>query len=202
MVRKFTAVLFGLALIGATAGVAQVSIGAGAQWLSPSSGDYENNLDIQMQSGFGFAGNVMFPVGQSLRVGASGQWSSHKLKEFSTGTEAPGSASLLGIFGEGRYLFGMGAKATPYVAGRVGYAQWSYNESGLDLKSSGLAFGGGVGVLIAMSPTLAIDVNGVYNSHSFGDISDSGTSVSGTSGTVSALQLRAGVNFKLGGGGQ
>jgi hypothetical protein len=96
----------------------------------------------------------------------------------------------------------MGAKATPYVAGRVGYAQWSYNESGLDLKSSGLAFGGGVGVLIAMSPTLAIDVNGVYNSHSFGDISDSGTSVSGTSGTVSALQLRAGVNFKLGGGGQ
>ena len=200
MVRKFVAVLFGLALIGASASAAQVSIGASGQWLSPSSSKYENDFDLEMQPGFGVEGNVMFSLGQSLKLGASAQWSSHKIKEFSTGTEAPGSASLLGLFGEARYMFGMGAKATPYAAGRVGYSQWSYNEGGVDLSANGLAFGGGLGVMIALSPTLAIDVNGIYNSHQFGEIDFNGAAQTGTDATVSALQIRAGVNFKLGGG--
>ena len=197
MLRKFVAVLFALALLGASAGAAQVSIGIGGQWLSPSSDKYKNDLGIEMKSGFGAEGNVMFGLGQSFKVGASVQWSSHSI------TDAPNNASLLGLFGEGRYMFGSGAKATPYVAGRVGYSQWTYSDGTVgDLKASGLAFGGGAGVMIAMSPTLAIDLNGMYNSHSFGDIDVSGTSAAGTDATVSAFQIRAGVNFKLGGGGQ
>ena len=195
MVRKFVAVLFALALFGASLGAAQISIGVGGQWLSPSSDKYKNDLGIEMKSGFGAEGNVMFPVGQSFKLGASVQWSSHGI------TDAANNASLLGAFGEGRYMFGSGAKATPYVAGRVGYSQWTYSETGIDLKASGLAYGGGVGVMIAMSPTLAIDVNGMYNGHSFGDIDANGSTASGTSATVQALQIRAGVNFKLGGGG-
>lgn len=196
MVRKFVAVLFALALIGASVSAAQVSIGVGGQWLSPSSDKYKNDLGIDLKSGFGAEGNVMFPLGQSVKLGASVQWSSHGIEG------ASNNASLLGFFGEGRYMFGMGGKATPYLGARVGYSQWTYSETGTDLKASGLAFGGGVGVMIAMSPTLAIDVNGMYNSHSFGDIDVGGTAAAGTDATVSALQIRAGVNFKLGGGGQ
>lgn len=191
MVRRFLAVLLALTLVGATASVAQVSIGVGGQYLSLGGSDFEAT-----DAGFGVEGNAMFSLGPSIKLGPSVQWSSHKDSFLDE------NIKVLGIVGEGRYMIGMGAgKAKPYVGARAGWVQASADISGVgSAKQSGFAVGGGVGVLIAMTPTLAIDLNGMFHSVSFGDAKLDGTTLpdSQTSGT--ALQFRAGINFKLGGG--
>lgn len=191
MVRKFVALAFALLLIGATAGAAQVSIGVGGQYLSLGGTDFEGT-----DAGFGAAGNVMFAVAPSIMVGASGQWSSHDV-----GGE---SLKLLGIFGEGRYLFTManGGKLTPYVGARGGWTQASADVAGLgSIKASGFAFGGGVGLMFAVAPTVSIDLNGMFHTVSLGDAKVDGQTVPDSKSSGTALQIRAGVNLKLGGGG-
>lgn len=187
MVRKFVAVLFALALIGASVSAAQVSIGAGAQYLSLGGDDFTD-----VDAGFGVAGNVMFPVGQSIKVGAVGQWSTH-------GVAGTDGLDVLAAFAEGRYLFGGGGKATPYIGGRVGWAQYSLSAGGTSAKATAIPFGGGVGVLIAMSPTLSIDLNGMYHSLSFGNAKVDGTEIPGSEAKGTGLQINAGISFKLGG---
>jgi opacity protein-like surface antigen len=189
MVRKLVAVLFALALVGASVSAAQVGIGVSGQYLSLGGSDFEGT-----DAGFGAEGNVMFPIGTSIKLGPSVQYSSHDVPAFGE------SLSLLGIFGEGRYMLGGGGKATPYIGARVGYAMASASVSGIgDISQNGMAFGGGVGVMIAMSPTLAIDLNGMFHSVSLGDAEVDGQSISGSDASGTALQIRAGVNFKLGG---
>jgi opacity protein-like surface antigen len=188
MVRKFVAVLFALALIGASVSAAQIGIGLSGQYLSLGGDDFSGT-----DAGFGVEGNVLFPVGQSIKLGASGQWSTH---------DAGGdNVSLIGALAEGRYMFGGGAKMTPYIGARGGWTQASSDVTGLgSVKASGFAFGGGVGVMIAMSPTLAIDLNGMFHTVSLGDASLDGTTQPGTESSGTALQIRAGINFTLGGG--
>ncbi len=191
MVRRLLAVLFALALVGATAGVAQVSIGLSGQYLGFGGSDFETTDD-----GFGVEGNVMFSLGSAFKLGPSAQWSSHYDSFIDQ------DISVLGILGEGRYMLGMGTgKATPYISGRAGWVQATADISGVgSAKQSGFGAGGGVGVLIALSPTLAFDLNGMFHAVSFGNAKVDGSELpdSKTSGT--ALQVRAGINFKLGGG--
>ena len=206
--RKFWAVLFTIALVGASVGAAQASIGVGGQYLSFGGSDFEGT-----DAGMGLEGNVMFPAGKALMLGASAQWSTHNDAVLSDNTTA------LGIFAEGRYLFrsASGSKLTPYVGARAGWAQGTQtaqatelggSSGSVDASASGFAFGGGAGVMIALSPSLSLDVNGMMHTISFGDThvkgNIDGTPVdqdlpgSKTSGT--ALQLRAGLSFKLGSG--
>ena len=188
MVRRLVAVVCALFFVVVSTSAAQVSIGVSGQYLSLGGDDFSGT-----DAGPGIEGNVMFPVAPSIKVGASAQWSSHDV--------SGESLKILGIFGEGRYLFTMTGKSTPYIAARGGWTQASADVTGLgSLKQSGFAFGGGVGVMIAMTPSVAIDLNGMFHSVSLGDIKADGTTVDGTSASGTALQIRAGVNFKLGGG--
>ena len=207
MMRKFSAVLFALALVGASVSAAQTSIGVGGQYLSFGGSDFEGS-----DAGMGLEANVMFPAGKAFMVGASGQWSTHNDAVLSDNTTA------LGIFAEGRYLFRStsGSKLTPYVSARGGWAQATQtaqasevggSSGSVDASASGFAFGGGAGVMIALSPSLSLDVNGMMHSVSFGDIHLQGTidgtpineDVADTKTSGTALQLRAGLSFKLGG---
>ena len=205
--RKFSAVLLALALVGTSVGAAQTSIGGGMQYLSFGGSDFEGT-----DGGMGFEANVMFPAGKALMLGVSGQWSTHN-NDFSDDLTA------LGIFGEGRYLFRStsGSKLTPYVGGRLGWAKGSQTISAsevggstgsADLSTSGFAFGGGAGLMVALSPAVSLDVNGIIHSVSFGDTHAKGN-IDGTpidddipdsSAGGTAVQLRAGFSFKLGGG--
>lgn len=196
MVRRLLAVWFALVLAGASIGGAQVLVAGGGQWLSISSGDYDN-LGVDIKAGFGLAGSVMMPVGRSFRIGASGQWSSHSVSL--DGVEALNNVSLLGVFAEGHYEIPATGQVAPYLGIRAGYSRWTYSEGGQDLAASGFAFGGGGGVMIALSPTLALDLNGMVHSAANGDIDVDGTSMPGTDATATLVQIRAGLCFMLGG---
>lgn len=187
MVRKLVAVLFALALVGVSVSAAQVSIGASGQYLSLGGSDFEGT-----DAGFGAEGNVLFSVAPAIKLGASAQWSTHDV--------GGDKANILGIFGEGRYMFSMAGKATPYIGARGGWTQASGDVTGVgNVKASGFAFGGGVGVMIALSPGLSLDLNGMFHSVSLGDAKLDGTPQPGTEQSGTALQIRAGVNFKVGG---
>lgn len=187
MVRKLVAVLFAFALVGASVSAAQ-SIGASAVYASLGGNDFSD-----VDAGFGVEGNVMFPVAPSIKLGVSGQWTTHAI------TGETENLKVLGIFAEGRYLFTMAGKATPYLGARAGWAQWSFSQLGSTAKASGIPFGGGVGVMIGLSPGLAIDLNGMFHTVSFGTAKVDGTEIPDSKLKGTVLEIRAGVNFRVGG---
>jgi hypothetical protein len=73
------------------------------------------------------------------------------------------------------------------------------SSGGASAKATGYPFGGGGGLMIAMSPSLAIDVNAMFHTVSFGNAKVDGTEIPGSEASGTALQIRAGINFKLGG---
>ena len=208
MMRKFSAVLFALALVGPSVGAAQASIGVGGQYLSFGGSDFD-----PIDAGMGLEANVMFPAGKAFMVGASGQWSTHNDANLSDNMTA------LGIFAEGRYLFrsASGSKLTPFVGVRGGWSKGTetaqaselgFSTGSVDLSTTGFVFGGGAGVMIALSPSMSLDVNGMMHTVSFGDFHAKGNldgapvdqDISGSKSSGTALQLRAGLSIKLGGG--
>src|SRR5512145_2340950 len=206
--RKCWAVLFAIALVGASVGAAQASIGVGGQYLSFGGTDFDGT-----DAGMGLEANVLFPAGKAFMLGASGQWSTHNDANLSDNTTA------LGIFAEGRYLFRStsGSKLTPFVGVRGGWAKGTqtaqaselgFSTGSLDLSTTGFVFGGGAGVMIALSPSVSLDVNGMMHTVSFGDFHAKGNldgtpvddDIPDSKSSGTALQLRAGISFKLGSG--
>lgn len=209
MMRTFSAVLLALVSVGTSVLAAQTSLGVGMQYLSFGGSDFDGT-----EAGMGFEGNVMFPAGKAFMVGGSLQWSTHN-------NALSDDLTAIGIFGEGRYLFRStsGSKVTPYVGGRFGYARGTQTISAaelggstgsVDLSAGGLTFGGGAGLMIGLSPTIALDLNGMIHSVSFGDFHAKGTvdgtsiddDLPDTSASGTAMQFRAGLSFKLGGARQ
>lgn len=177
---------------------AQVSIGIGGQLLSLGGDDFQGT-----DAGFGGEANVMFRVGNALKLGGGAQYSSHNDDAFDN------SLKILGLFAEGRYMLATASgKATPYVAGRGGWVQASVSDVDVDgdgtpdfkkVKTSGFAFGGGGGVMITLSPTVALDLGAIFHSVSVGDVDADGTTIPNTDASGTGLQIRVGVSFRVGG---
>jgi len=58
---------------------------------------------------------------------------------------------------------------------------------------------GGGGLMFALSPSLALDLNAMFHTVSFGNAKVDGTEIPDSKASGTALQIRAGINFKLGG---
>ena len=193
MFRRLLAVTFALVLVSASASAAQVSIGANGQYLSLGGNDFS-----AIDAGFGAGASVLIPVGKSLMVGGSGQYSTHGV----TGVNE--NLNALGLLAEARYLFRTpGGKVSPYVAGRGGWLRASASNIDLgagpsDYSQSGFAFGGGGGVMIGLTPKMAVDLGAVYHSVSLGDAKVDGQTQTGTESSGTGLQVRGGVAIKLG----
>lgn len=198
--KRIRLAVFAVGLLSAVPALAnaQVSIGVGGHSLSFGGDDFQGT-----DAGFGAEARVMFPVGTSVSLGGGLQYSAHNSDFFDN------SIKVLGILAEGRYMFRTpSGKTTPYVAGRGGWAQGSTNDVDIDgdgipdinkVKQSGIVFGAGGGVLVTMSPTVALDLGLVFHSVSFGDADADGTTLTNSDVSGTGLQIRAGVSFKLGG---
>ena len=176
---------------------AQVSIGIGGQYLGLGGNDFEGT-----DGGLGAEARIMFPVGKSVSLGGGLQYSAHNSDFFDN------SIKILGILAEGRYMFQTASgKATPYLAGRGGWAKASTSDVDIDgdgivdindLSQSGMVFGAGGGVLVSMSPTASLDLGLVFHTVSFGDADADGTTITNSDVSGTGIQLRVGVSFKLG----
>ena len=192
MLRNRLAVALSLLLGAATAGAAQVSLGVAGAYVSLGGDDF-----AILKPGVGPEVNLMLGLGQSLQLGASAQYSWHGVEG------ADGTQGVLGVLGEARYLIGTG-RAKVYLAGRAGFARAMSNDFDVsfppdgnpdEVSASGTVFGGGAGVVIALSPSLALDLAALFHAVSFGDASVNGNTVPGTELSGTALQIRGGFRF-------
>lgn len=188
MKRSLLAVL-AVALCSTVPASAQTSLGLGVQMLDLGGSDFDG-----IGAGIGVEGRVMFPVGASALLGAGVQYSSHGVE----GVDP--NFNILGLIGEGRYLFKQaGGKVTPYVGGRGGYVHGGASQGGNSVTASGYAIGATGGLQIQTSPTMSFDLGLAFHSVSLGDIKVNGATQPDTKSKGTGLQIRAGVSFKLGG---
>lgn len=192
LARSVAVAVLALAPAGAAA---QVSIGVGAQLLSLGGDDFRS-----ADAGFGGEAGVLFPVGKSLQMGGSVQYSSHD------DAFLDNNIAVLGLFYAGRFVFRQArGNVTPYIVGRGGWVRASskvdvdFDGTDDDVSQTGFGFGGGGGVMITLSPTVALDLGAVFHAVSLGDGKADGTTVPNTDANGTALQIRAGVSVKLGG---
>jgi hypothetical protein len=174
------------------------AVGVGGQYLSLGGSDFQGT-----DAGFGAEGNVMFRVAPAIRLGASVLYSTHD------DPTLPSGVNILGVFAEGRYAIGASTgPLQPYVAGRAGWVRALAPDAlfgppgsppPLDLSASGFGIGGGAGLLIGISKSIALDVNGLFHSLSLGDGKAGGETVEGTAQSGTALEIRAGLAIVLGG---
>ncbi len=171
--------------LGTASAAAQASLGVAGLMASLGGDDFEG-----VDNGFGGEASVWFRAGTSFTIGGGAHYTSH-------GTDIDENLKVLGIFAEPRYRFAAGGgNLTPYIAGRAAWARYSIQ----DASATGFYFGGGGGLMIGAGKTL-IDIEVLYNSASFGDVSVDGSSIDGTDASGSALVAKVGVIFRLGGGG-
>jgi hypothetical protein len=192
LARSVAGAVLALAPAGAAA---QVSIGIGAQLLCLGGNDFRS-----ADAGFGGEASVLFPVGKSFKMGAAVQYSSHD------DAFLDNNIAVLGLFYAGRFVFRQAkGGVTPYIVGRGGWVRASskvdvdFDGTDDDVSQTGFAFGGGGGVMIPLSPSVEIDLGAAFHAVSLGDGKADGTTVPNTDASGTALQIRAGVSFKIGG---
>ncbi|MGH9894599.1 MAG: hypothetical protein ACREA0_21995 [bacterium] len=171
----------------ATPAVAQVSIGAAGLYASLNGSDFDGT-----DAGFGLDAQVRFPIGSSASLGFGGQWTSHGVQG------ATNNLTVLGVFGEPRFMFTTAGSVKPYLMARGGYVRESFSESGFDASASGYYVGGGGGLVLAAGSSLTVDLAVFLNTVSFGDVTVNGSKVSNSNTSGSALVVRAGIVIGLG----
>lgn len=182
------AVLLLLLLGVTTPGAAQASLGISGVYADPNGSDFDGT-----NAGYGFQGQVRFPLGATLSLGLGGQWTSHGLQGISE------NASLVGGFAEPRFAFSTkSTQLKPYLTGAVFYLHESISSGGNTASANGFFFGGGAGVLISAGHTTSVDLSAFFGPLSFGDVKVNGSTFSGSSTSGTGLEIRAGLLFNFG----
>jgi hypothetical protein len=88
---------------------------------------------------------------------------------------------------------------TPYLMGRVARITHRVDTSLGERESTGTSVGGGVGMLVRLTPGVQLNMGLLYSSFRLGRIEQGGTTVTGSGGDGTTLGFRAGLS--LGGGG-
>ena len=144
-----------------------------------------------LNGGPGVEAAALYQIGSMpLRLGAGGGYSRHGIQD------ADGSASRYEIFAVADLLlFSRETEMIPYLQGRVGWMQLSYDLSGVSTRISGLELAALVGVDMPVAENISIDVSGQFGWFNGGDLELDGVSVPGTSRSGSLFSLRAGAFF-------
>lgn len=181
------------------------SIQGGLMQSSLASDDLEDDFETEFDAGFGFFALASWHTGP-FSLGGGVQRTTHGV-EFNDEDLA-----VLSLFAEPRMRFTLAAspRLMPYVAARVGYSKLSSevlvddgaDEFTVDVETSGIMFGGGAGLLFALTPNAAIDAGAHFNSTGYGDVEVSGFGESETipdsDGRANQLAFRVGVSFRFG----
>ena len=171
-------------LVGvAPPGNAQIGVGAGVIYLSPTGVDFRGT-----DAGPGLDGQLRFSAGSHLSFGLGAQWSRH---------DAPSLTShftVLAIFAEPRFAIPVSPSAVqPYVAARVGYARERIVAGGTTYHADGRFFGAGGGLLFRVGRAAHIDLSLLFGPVHFGDFNSAGGSLTGSRRDGSAFLIRGGV---------
>jgi hypothetical protein len=199
--RRLVGVLGMLALSAAS--VRAQSLGVSGVYVIPTGSDFDGT-----HAGFGVQGLLRFAVSPVVSLGLGMQWTSHPVDNISA------NSHLLGVVAEPRYTFAVKQSVRPYFMGTVTYvptygvtataAEYGGNpgDPDLTLSTHGFLFGVGAGLLIDAGTSTSFDLSAMYGAVNLSDFTakagGQSATLSGTSASGGALQLRAGLLFRLG----
>jgi Outer membrane protein beta-barrel domain len=180
------ALLAAAAVPAAAQSVPKFSLEPAAYYATVSGDDFEG-VDAGM--GFDVQGRVKFTA---LSLGLGWQRSSHG-NDF-----VDENINSSGFFVEPRYEIPSAASIKPYIGARLARVTQSLEAEGSELKSSGFAYGAGVGIIMPLAGTVKLNTSANYNRVSYGNAEVDGSEIQDTDLSGSSLVLRVGVSLSFG----
>ena len=189
-------------LLGFIAGIACVyAATAGAQVRSPisvqASALYENvygdaaqwRVNESLPGGFGAEGQIRYTP-SALSFGGGVQWTTHDW----TDTGKDSHLRLLGVFIEPRYVLPASDRIGPYLSARLALTRLKLTIANEEVgTATGRTLNGGGGVLVSVSPNIALDVGATFGYTNFGDLKSNGSPTGLKTGKGTNLIARIGL---------
>jgi hypothetical protein len=130
-----------------------VGIGASGGWVALGGDAFQ---DLRSAFGAELTARYTWPSNFQLLLG--GHYSNHSLEESDT------KLTVLSFFADARYVLAMvnSERIAPYIGGRVAYVSLSPSGDAANGSANGASFGGLVGFLFEIVPSLAFDAYGYF----------------------------------------
>ena len=157
--------------------------GDAAQW----------RLNESLPAGYGVEGQVRYTP-SALSIGGGVQWTTHSW----TDTGEDSNLSLLGVFLEPRYVLPATDRIGPYLSARLAFTKLKLKIASEEVgTATGQTINGGGGILVALTPKMALDIGATFGYTNFGDLENNGTPTGLKTGSGTNLIARIGLAIGL-----
>ncbi len=178
---------------------------AGAQVRSPisvqASALYENvygdaaqwRVNESLPAGIGAEAQIRYTP-SALSFGGGVQWTTHGWTE----SNEDSRLRLFGVFLEPRYVLPATERIGPYLSARLALTKLRLKIADEEIgTASGQTINGGGGILISVSPNIAVDLGATFGYTNFGDLENHGSPTGLKTGKGTNLIARVGLAIGL-----
>ncbi len=182
-----------------------LAISAAAQVRSPisvqASALYENvygdaaqwRVNESLPAGYGVEGQIRYTP-SALSFGGGLQWTTHSWTEL----DKDSNLDLLGVFLEPRYVLPATDRIGPYLSARLALTKLKLKIAEEEVGTApGQTINGGGGILISVTPKMALDVGATFGYTNFGDLEKNGSPTGLKTGKGTNLIARIGLAIGL-----
>jgi hypothetical protein len=157
--------------------------GDAAQW----------RVDETLPGGVGAEGQIRYTP-SALSFGGGVQWTTHNW----TDVGEDSNLSLLGIFLEPRYVLPGTDRLGPYLSARLALTRLELKIANEEIgTATGQTFNGGGGILVSISPNLALDFGATFGYTNFSDLESNGSPTGLKTGKGTNIIARVGLAVGL-----
>ena len=153
----------------------------------------EWRVNESLPAGYGVEGQVRYTP-SALSLGGGVQWTTHNWTD--SGDDS--NLSLLGVFLEPRYVLPATDRVGPYLSARLALTKLKLEIADAEVgTATGTTINGGGGILVALSPRMALDIGATFGYTNFGDLENNGTPTGLKTGSGTNLIARIGLAIGL-----
>ena len=157
--------------------------GDAAQW----------RVNESLPAGYGLEGQVRYTP-SAFSLGGGVQWTTHNW----TDANEDSNLSLVGGFLEPRYVLPASDRIGPYLSARFAITKLKLKIANEEVgTATGQTINGGGGVLISLTPKMAMDVGATFGYTNFGDLKQNGLPTGLKTGKGTNLIARIGLAIGL-----
>ena len=150
--------------------------GDAAQW----------RVDESLPAGYGVEGQLRYTP-SALSFGGGVQWTTHSWTDIGEDS----NLSLLGVFFEPRYVLPATDRIGPYLSARLALTRLKLKIANEE-TATGQTINGGGGILLSISPNLALDFGATFGYTNFRDLESDGSPTGLKTGKGTNLIARVG----------
>ncbi len=156
--------------------------GDAAQW----------RVNEALPAGYGAEGQIRYTPG-ALSFGGGVQWTTHDWTD-----SGKSNLRLLGVFLEPRYVLPATDRIGPYLSARLALTKLKLKIADEEIgTATGQTVNGGGGILLSVSPNIALDFGATFGYTNFGDLENDGSPTGLKTGKGTNLIARVGLAIGL-----